>query len=617
MKKNVETIKILLALCCYIVNWVFYLPGPYKAATYLSGFLLVGGPVLVRAVKNIAQGRVFDENFLMTIASLGAFALGEYPEGLAIMTFYQTGELFQFSGVEKSKKSIEELMTLKAEYANLIQNGDVIEVDPASLKPGDMILIKAGERIPVDGTITEGTSSLDISSLTGESVPKDIFPGDKVQSGCINISGTLHVRTDKIYAESTVSKILNLVENADSKKTKGERFITRFARYYTPSVVALAIALTVLPLIFIPGSPFTLWAHRSLTFLVISCPCALVLSIPLSFFGGIGGASRQGILIKGSNFLEVLSRTKIAVFDKTGTLTEGTFFITEIFSVTSNDNHLLELAAYAECDSSHPLAKAILKKHKKGIDRSRIDTIKELPGYGIKARIDGETVLAGNDKMMKRFKITGYRPKPVETIVHLAKGTEYLGCICLSDKIRKKAKETVSELRRLGIENTVMLTGDTPYAAKRIADEIGLDHFQSGLLPEGKVEALEKLLKNVPHSGKLLYIGDGINDAPVLARADVGIAMGGLGSDAAIEAADIVIMDDHIEKLALAIRLSKKTMSIVRQNIVFILSVKALIMVLGAFGVAGIWAAVFADVGVSIIAILNSLRSLVIRPNRY
>ncbi len=615
MKENkIEIIKISLALCCYIISWIFFfLPDLYKAIIYFVGYILVGGPVLVQAAKNIARGRVFDENLLMTIASLGAFVLNKYPEGLAIMTFYQIGELFQSSGVEKSKRSIKELMTLKSEYANLIKDNSIVKVDTVTLQPGDMILVRAGERIPVDGTITEGSSSLDISSLTGESVPKDVFPGDKVQSGCINTNGTLHVRADRIYAESTVSKILNLVENADSKKTKGERFITRFARYYTPFVVAFAFALVFFPLALIPEASFYEWAHRSLTFLVISCPCALVLSIPLSFFSGIGGASKQGILIKGGNYLEALSGSKIAVFDKTGTLTEGEFFITEIISILSNKNYLLELAAYAECDSSHPLATAILKEYKKDIDRCRIDSIREWPGYGIEAGIDGKRILAGNGKMMNKFKVTGYRPQQAKTAVHLAEEGDYLGCICLDDKIKKDAGKTIAQLKKLGIKKTIMLTGDTSYSAKKAAGEIGLDRFQSELLPEDKVEALEELLKNIPRRKKLLYVGDGINDAPVLARADVGIAMGGLGTDAAIEAADIVIMDDRLEKIPLAIRLAKKTMRIVRQNIIFILSVKTIIMILGALGIAGIWSAVFADVGVSVIAILNSLRSLNIR----
>lgn len=612
-EKWIQFLPISLALLCYVIDGLFSLSGIYELILYGAGYLVTGGPVLLAALKNIRHGSVFDENFLMSIATLGAFALGQYPEGLAVMTFYQIGELFQSYGVEKSRKTIEELMALRADYANLMADGKVIKTDPGKIQAGERILILPGERIPLDGTVIEGSSSLDTSPLTGESAPRDVSAGDRVQSGCVNINGTLQVLVDREYGESTVSRILKLVEHADSRKARTERFITRFARYYTPAVVIGAAALAVLPPILIPGATFADWIYRALTFLVISCPCALVLSIPLSFFGGIGGASKHGILIKGSNYLEALSRVKVAVFDKTGTLTEGRFAVTGSFPRLISEDRLLELAAYAEQDSNHPLAKAIVHAYGKGIDRARITAVREWPGYGMEAAIDGAVILAGNEKLMERSGIEAYEAGLEATAVHLAENGQYLGYLRFADALKEDTERAIRELKKSGIEKTVMLTGDTWAIAEGIADRIGLDRFHGELLPEDKVEILEALLKETPSKGKLLYAGDGINDAPVLARADIGIAMGGLGSDAAIEAADIVIMNDQPSKIPFAIRIARRTMRIVKQNIVFILSVKGLILVLGAFGIAGIWAAVFADVGVSVIAILNSLRTLNIK----
>ena len=581
----------------------------------VTAYIIIGYDVVIKALSNIFKGEVFDENFLMTIATVGAFAIGESPEAVAVMLFYQIGEFFQDYAVSRSKKSIADLMDIRPDYANLKINDEVLVFSPEEVELDDIIVIKPGERVPLDAVVTQGSSSVDTSALTGESIPRDIKPGDEILSGSININSVIEARVIRKYKESTASRILDLVENAASKKSKSEKFITRFARYYTPAVVVMAALLAIGgPLV--TGDAFSQWISRALIFLVISCPCALVISVPLSFFGGIGGASRRGILVKGSNYLESLAMTEIAVFDKTGTLTRGVF---EVHGVKPSKNpesagidpeELLELAAYAENYSSHPISVSLKKAYGKIIDSKRIGTVEEIAGHGVKAVVDGRTVFAGNSRLMEIFKI-GFESEDVAgTVVHIAVDGKYAGHILISDELKEDAKLAIQELKRLGVKKTVILTGDSKSAGDSVARILGADEVYTELLPGDKVDKIEELMKELSTKGKLVFVGDGINDAPVLARSDTGIAMGGLGSDAAIEAADVVIMTDEPLKVTDAIRISRKTLGIARQNIIFALGVKAVVMILGAAGMANMWAAVFADVGVTFIAVINSMRAM-------
>ena len=578
-------------------------------ARFLLPYLVIGWDVLWRAVRNIAHGQVFDENFLMAIATVGALFIGEYAEAVFVMLFYQVGELFQSYAVGKSRQSIAELMEIRPDYANVERDGQVEQVDPDEVEVGETIVIKAGERVPLDGVVLEGRSDLDTAALTGESLPREVQSGDDVISGCVNLTGLLKVRVTKAFEESTVSKILDLVENAGSKKARAENFITKFARYYTPAVVLAAVALAVLP----PLLGVMTWSeslHRALIFLVISCPCALVISVPLSFFGGIGGASKAGVLVKGGAYLEVLSRTQIVVFDKTGTLTKGVFNVTAIHPETCGEDQLLELAALAESWSEHPIARSLREAYGKEIDASRVADVEERSGRGVRAVVDGTEIFVGNDKLMDDIGVSWHPCHRVGTTVHVASAGEYLGHIVISDEVKEDAARAVPDLKALGVARTVMLTGDAQAVGESVGKQLGLDEVHTQLLPADKVERVEELLAQKTGKGCLAFVGDGINDAPVLSRADVGIAMGGLGSDAAIEAADVVLMDDKPSKIAVAIRIAQKTLVIVRQNIAFALGVKALVLVLGALGQANMWEAVFADVGVSVIAILNAMRAM-------
>ena len=578
-------------------------------ARFLIPYLVIGWDVLWRAVRNIAHGQVFDENFLMAIATVGALFIGEYAEAVFVMLFYQVGELFQSYAVGKSRQSIAELMEIRPDYANVERDGQVEQVDPDEVEVGETILIKAGERVPLDGVVLEGRSDLDTAALTGESLPREVQSGDDVISGCVNLTGLLKVRVTKAFEESTVSKILDLVENAGSKKARAENFITKFARYYTPAVVIAAVALAVLPPL-IGAMTWNESLHRALIFLVISCPCALVISVPLSFFGGIGGASKAGVLVKGGAYLEVLSRTQIVVFDKTGTLTKGVFNVTAIHPETCGEDQLLELAALAESWSEHPIARSLREAYAKDIDAGRVADVEERSGRGVRAVVDGTEIFVGNDKLMDDIGVSWHPCHRVGTTVHVASAGEYLGHIVISDEVKEDAARAVSDLKALGVARTVMLTGDAQAVGESVGKQLGLDEVHAQLLPADKVERVEELLAQKTGKGCLAFVGDGINDAPVLSRADVGIAMGGLGSDAAIEAADVVLMDDKPSKIAVAIRIAQKTLVIVRQNIAFALGVKALVLVLGALGQANMWEAVFADVGVSVIAILNAMRAM-------
>ena len=578
-------------------------------ALYLVPYLLIGWDVLWKAVRNIAHGQIFDENFLMALATVGAFGTGEYAEAVFVMLFYQVGELFQGYAVGKSRQSITALMDIRPDCANVERDGALLQVDPDEVEVGDTIVIKAGERVPLDGVILEGRSTLDTAALTGESLPREAEAGDDVISGCINLSGLLKVRVTKSFEESTVAKILDLVENAAGKKAKAENFITKFARYYTPSVVAAAVLLAVLPPLLGDGD-WSKWFHQALVFLVISCPCALVISVPLSFFGGIGGASRAGILVKGGNYLEVLADTQIVVFDKTGTLTKGVFNVTAIHPDQCDEDRLLELAALAESYSDHPISRSLKEACGKEIDNSRVDGVEEIAGQGVKASVDGVEVWVGNDKLMDAAGAAWHPCHRVGTTVHVASQGVYLGHIVISDEVKEDAAQAIAGLKTIGIQKTVMLTGDAQAVGEDVARSLGLDEVHAQLLPADKVDQVEALLRERTGKGKLAFVGDGINDAPVLSRADLGIAMGGLGSDAAIEAADVVLMDDKPSKIAVAIRVARETLRIVRQNIVFALGVKLLVLALGAVGLANMWEAVFADVGVSVIAILNAMRAL-------
>ena len=609
MKKDV--IKILIALALFLIAMVIKFENEWiNNGIFIVSYIIVGFEILRKAVRNIFRGKVFDENFLMSIATLGAFAIGEFPEAVAVMLFYQVGELFQDYAVDKSRKSIASLMDIRPDYANIIRDGKEEKVDPSEVNIGDTIIIKPGEKVPLDGVVIDGKTTLDTKALTGESVPRGVEVGDQVLSGCINLNGVIKVKVTKEYGESTVSKILDLVENASSKKAKSENFITKFAAYYTPIVVIIAIILAIVPPLIIEGANFQDWLYRALSFLVVSCPCALVISIPLSFFGGIGGASKMGVLVKGSNYLEALSNAEIMVFDKTGTLTEGVFEVQNVEPIGISKEELLKIAAYAEYYSNHPISKSIKKAYNKEIDEKEIIDSKEISGKGIEAKIGNQDVLAGNEKLMNEKGIEYTKCTHVGSVVYVAIDGKYVGHIVIADKIKEDAKRTIEELRKNNIKQTVMLTGDRKNIGEAVAKELGIDKVYAELLPDGKVEKVEELLKTKSPKGKLAFVGDGINDAPVLAMADIGIAMGGLGADSAIEAADIVIMTDQPSKIISAIKLSKKTMRIVRENIIFAIAVKVLVLILTAVGLSSMWQAVFADVGVSVIAILNALRAL-------
>lgn len=581
-----------------------------QIALFIISYIIVGEDVVKRAVKNIFKGQVFDENFLMSIATIGAFFIGEYPEGVAVMLFYQVGELFQSYAVGKSRKSIASLMDIRPDYANVKKGDELVKVDPDEVQIGDIIVIKAGEKIPLDGKVIEGSSMIDTSALTGESVPREVEVGSDILSGCININGVITAEVTKEFGESTVSKILDLVENASSKKSNSEQFITKFARYYTPVVGIIAVFLAIIPPLVIDGATFSDWIYRALAFLVVSCPCALVISIPLSFFGGIGGASKKGVLVKGSNYLEALAETEIVVFDKTGTLTKGVFNVQEIHPEGVSKEELLELTAHAESYSNHPISLSLKRAYSKEIDNGRISDVEEISGHGVIATVDGKKVMVGNIKLMKMMDIPYFKGELIGTIVHVAVNNQYIGYIVIADEVKEDSAQAIKELKAANIKQTVMLTGDNKSIGSKVAKELGLDKVYAELLPADKVEKLEELFSQKSKKGKLAFVGDGINDAPVLARADIGIAMGGLGSDAAIEAADVVIMTDEPSKIATTMKISKKTLKIAHQNIVFAIGIKIIVLILSAFGITTMWAAIFADVGVTIIAVLNAFRAL-------
>ena len=606
-KRNV--FRIAFAAVLFVVVWALPTDGVLRLLTFLVPYAIVGYDVVFEALRNIAHGQVFDENFLMSVATIGAFFVADYPEAVAVMLFYQVGELFQSIAVGKSRKSIAALMDIRPDYANVLRDGDVKTVSPEEVEIGEIIEIKPGEKIPLDAVVTKGETTVNTAALTGESVPVTCRVGDAVISGSVNQNGRIEARVTSVFGESTVSKILDLVENATSKKAKSENFITRFAKYYTPCVVFAALALALIPpLLF--KQPFSVWVTRALTFLVVSCPCALVVSVPLTFFCGIGGASRQGVLIKGANYLETLSKAETVVFDKTGTLTNGTFTVVAIHPQQISERELLDLTATAESVSSHPIATSILKAYGEPIDKTRIGNIEELSGRGIHAVIDGKSVYVGNGVLMQSVGVDFHECKTVGTTVHIAVDGLYAGHIVIADTVKPDAKSAVEQLKASGIRKTVMLTGDSDTVGQAVAKELGMDEAYTQLMPDDKVEKTEKLLAEKNTKSTLAFVGDGINDAPVLARADVGIAMGALGSDAAIEAADVVLMDDKPTKLVTALKISRKTMRIVRQNIVFALSVKAVVLLLSAFGLASMWVAVFADVGVMILAVCNAVRAM-------
>ena len=609
MKK--KGIKIILALILFIIAMTIKFQNEWiNNIIFIISYIIVGFEILRKAVRNIFRGKVFDENFLMSVATLGAFGIGEFPEAVAVMLFYQIGELFQSYAVDKSRKSIASLMDIRPDYANVYKNGEIEKVNPSEVKIGNTIVVKPGEKIPLDGHIIEGKTTLDTKALTGESLPREVTEGEDVLSGCINLDGLIKIEVTKEYGESTVSKILDLVENASSKKSKSENFITKFAKYYTPIVVIIALILAIFPPLLIPGASFSDWIYRALSFLVVSCPCALVISIPLSFFGGIGGASKMGVLVKGSNYLEALANTEITVFDKTGTLTKGVFEVQKVNAIDMSEEELLKVSAYAENFSNHPISKSIKKKYNKPVDEKQIIDYQEISGLGIIAKIGEQDVIVGNEKLMKEKQIEFTKCTDVGTILYVAIQGKYAGYILISDKIKEDAKYTIEQLKKNNIKQTVMLTGDRKDVGENVAKQIGIDKVYTELLPDGKVQKVEELLKTKSEKGKLAFVGDGINDAPVLALADIGIAMGGIGADSSIEAADIVIMTDEPSKIVNAIKLSKKTMRIVKENIIFAIAIKILVLILAAFGLSTMWEAVFADVGVSIIAIINALRAL-------
>ena len=610
-----KLIKIIIAFILFLIAMIFKAENEWiNISLYVISYIIVGFEIIRKALRNITRGKVFDENFLMTVATIGAFGIGEYPEAVAVMLFYQVGELFQSYAVDKSRKSISSLMDIRPDFANV--EGKVEKVDPDDVEIGDIIIIKPGEKVPLDGVILEGKSSLDTKALTGESLPKDVTEGEEILSGCINLNGVLRVEVTKEYGQSTVSKILDLVENASSKKSKSENFITKFARYYTPIVVIIALFLALVPPLVIDGAIFSDWIYRALSFLVVSCPCALVISIPLSFFGGIGGASKMGILIKGSNYLEAISKAEIVVFDKTGTLTEGNFEVQKIMPVNITEEELLKIVAYAENYSNHPISLSVKNAYSRKINEVDIQSTQELSGMGIVAKIWDRDIIVGNEKLMKEKEIEFLKTDDVGTVLYVAIDNKYVGYILIADKIKDDAKKAIEELKKNNVKETVMLTGDKKSVGEDVAQKLGLDKVYTELLPDGKVKKVEKLLKEKSENGKLVFVGDGINDAPVLALADIGVAMGGLGSDAAIEAADVVIMTDEPSKIVNTIKLSKKTMRIVKENIVFAIFVKVLILMLSAIGLSTMWEAVFADVGVSVIAIINALRVLRVKNNK-
>ncbi len=612
-----KLIKIIIAFILFLITMIFKAENEWiNIGLYVISYIIVGFEIIRKALRNITRGKVFDENFLMTVATIGAFGIGEYPEAVAVMLFYQVGELFQSYAVDKSRKSISSLMDIRPDFANVEKEGNVEKVDPDDVEIGDIIIIKPGEKVPLDGVILEGKSSFDTKALTGESLPTDVTEGEEILSGCINLNGVLRVEVTKEYGQSTVSKILDLVENASSKKSKSENFITKFARYYTPIVVIIALFLALFPPLVIDGATFSDWIYRALSFLVVSCPCALVISIPLSFFGGIGGASKMGILIKGSNYLEAISKAEIVVFDKTGTLTEGNFEVQKIMPVNITEEELLKIVAYAENYSNHPISLSVKNAYSRKINEVDIQSTQELSGMGIVAKIWDRDIIVGNEKLMREKEIEFLKTDDVGTVLYVAIDNKYVGYILIADKIKDDAKKAIEELKKNNVKETVMLTGDKKSVGEDVAQKLGLDKVYTELLPDGKVKKVEKLLKEKSENGKLVFVGDGINDAPVLALADIGVAMGGLGSDAAIEAADVVIMTDEPSKIVNTIKLSKKTMRIVKENIVFAIFVKVLILMLSAIGLSTMWEAVFADVGVSVIAIINALRVLRVKNNK-
>ncbi len=616
-KQKKMLIRIIIAAVLIVVFSLLPAEGYLRFGLFMIPYLVIGYDILKKAFKGILNKQVFDENFLMAVATVGAILLGDYSEGVAVMLFYQIGELFQSYAVGKSRRNISELMDIRPDYANIEKDGALEQVDPDEVEIGTIIVVQPGEKVPIDGVITEGTSTLNTSALTGESLPRDAKAGDEVISGCINMTGLLKIRTTKEFGESTVSKILELVENSSSRKSRSENFISKFAKYYTPAVCYGALALALIPpvVLLIMGKPAMWgdWIYRALTFLVISCPCALVISIPLSFFAGIGGASNQGILVKGSNYLETLAQTKYVVFDKTGTMTQGVFEVSGIHHNKMPDEKLLEYAALAECSSSHPISKSLQKAYGKPIDRNRVSDIEEISGNGVIAKVDGVSVAAGNTKLMNRLGIAYQDCHHVGTVVHMAIDGKYAGHILISDIIKPHAKEAIAELKKAGISKTVMLTGDSKRVADQVAEELGIQEVYSELLPADKVSRVEELLNQKSEKDKLAFVGDGINDAPVLSRADIGIAMGALGSDAAIEAADIVLMDDDPLKISKAIKIARKCIRIVYENIYFAIGIKVLCLILGALGIANMWMAIFADVGVMIIAVLNAIRTLFVK----
>ncbi len=623
-KQKIMLVRIIISTVLLIIFHFLPAKGLIRFFLYLIPYLIIGYDILLKAGHGIANRQVFDENFLMAIATVGAFAIalingsGDYTEAAAVMLFYQIGELFQSAAVGKSRKNISELMDIRPDYANIEQDGEIIKTDPDEVEPGTIIIVNPGEKIPIDGIVVDGNSTLNTSALTGESVPRTAEPGDEVISGCINLSGVLKIKTTKEFEESTVSKILELVEDSTSRKSRSEAFISRFAKIYTPAVCGAALALALLPplfnLLIIKTDPaFAEWIYRALTFLVISCPCALVISIPLSFFAGIGGASREGILIKGSNYLEMLSHTRITAFDKTGTMTKGVFEVSAVHHATIDEDRLMYLAAHAECASSHPIAKSIIKAASCSIDRSKVSDIEEIGGNGITAVVDGHKIAIGNRRLMEKIGVEYKDCHKTGTIVHIAIDGEYSGHIIISDMIKPTAKDAVADLHKAGVSKTVMLTGDAESIGKETAEMLGIDEARCELLPADKVSAIEELLSEKKGNDILVFVGDGINDAPVLGRADIGIAMGALGSDAAIEAADIVLMDDDPQKIAKAIRISRKCMRIVYENIWFAIGIKFICLILGALGIANMWLAIFADVGVMIIAVLNAIRALLVK----
>lgn len=622
-KQKKMLIRIIIAAVLMIILEFVPIDGIARFLLYMVPYLVVGYDILRKAGKGILNKQVFDENFLMAVATIGAIAValyenGDYKEAIAVMLFYQIGELFQSYAVGKSRRNISELMDIRPDYANIEVDGKLEQVDPDEVEIGSIIVVKPGEKVPIDGVIIDGVSTLNTSALTGESVPRDAKCGDEIISGCINMSGVLKIRTTKEFGESTVSKILDLVENSSSKKSKSENFISKFAKYYTPTVCYCALALAILPpiarMIFMSTSPdWATWIYRALTFLVISCPCALVISIPLSFFAGIGGASREGVLVKGSNYLETLSQTKYVVFDKTGTMTEGVFEVTGVYENSLETAKVLEYAAHAESFSSHPISKSLRKAYGSEIDQNRVTDVEEISGHGVIAKVDGVSVAAGNYKLMKKLGLSYKESDKVGTIVHIAVDGNYEGYIVISDRIKATAKDAIRALKKSGIQRTIMLTGDTKNVADAVAKELGIDEVYSELLPADKVAKVEELLSKKSDKEKLAFVGDGINDAPVLSRADIGIAMGAMGSDAAIEAADIVLMDDDPLKISKAIRISRKCLRIVYENTYFAIGIKVLFLILGAVGIANMWFAIFADVGVMVIAVLNAIRALFVK----